>query len=442
MATEKLEKSSTYYWSGVTKSGALVKRQKIVAPNQSSAIAALAKEGVTLTKISTGGLSLNMEVGSGEVKFKWAQKAEFSRRMYQMLRAGISLSRTLQSLGEEASDKVSDMCNDLADRVSGGQSLSQALKTYPKAFDEVFVAYVQAGEDSGTLVETMGNLSILMAKRAAMQSKIKAVMAYPKMVGGAILVMVFGILLFLVPSYAKIYDSFGAKLPAPTQALVGLSQNILPFAGDNSKAWVKIPLGPLPFSFNPVALMSIIGIIWGSWVFFRKQTAENENVNLKLAKFRFKMPILGKLNHKSALFRWSSTLSGALSSGVGAARGVELAADAAGSYWFQYLVPDFTAAIRSGKNLSDEMSKHKDLFPANIRTMMATGEETGEIDEMLKSVSQALDEEVDSIVAGLSAQLEVALLIGLGIVVGGLLVVLYLPILQLAATASKGLGAG
>lgn len=434
--------SQTFYWSGIDETGTRVKRQRIMAPTEQAALTALQRGGATPTEIKTAGrVDLNMNIGSGGVKFKWAQKAEFARRLYQMQRSGVPLAKSLATMGEEAPQPIVDMCDRLCEAVTSGIPLYEALGEYPKAFDEVFVAYIKSGEDSGQLVESLQRLSVLMAKRAAMAAKIKGVMAYPKMVGGTIIVLVFGILMFLVPTYAKIYDSFGAKLPLPTLVLVSISQNLLPITGkDSPDAWLAIPIPLLPFAINPVSVLGLVGLMIIGWKVFRKRTADNEDVGVALNKVLFKLPLFGKLVKTSALFRWSSTLAGALAAGVKQTDAVRLAADASGSAWVSSMTPGISQAIQGGMTLSSQLNLEPSLFPPNIRSMVATGEDTGDVSEMLMSVANTLDEDVDSMVEGLSAKIEVALLLVLGLVVGGLLVVLYLPILSLATTAAEGYG--
>lgn len=432
--------SKTYAWSGVQVSTGKRVKSQMVAPSEAAVVTALKREGFQPTSVkpvASGGM--NMNIGPEGVKFKWAQKAEFSRRLYQMLRAGISTSRALESMAKGAKPEVAKMCMEMSEKVSSGVPLSVAMSEHPRAFDEVFCSYVRSGEESGTTTETLGRLSTMMAKRAAMAAKIKGVMAYPKMVGGSILVITMGIIMFLVPSYVKIYDSFGAKLPGPTLALVWLSNHMMPISIKS------VHIGALPF-FAPIPqpfhVISVVLYFVAGWWYFRKRTKGNLEVGRKLDLVKFKMPVLGQLNHKSSLFQWSSTLAGGLESGVPMTRALELAAASSGSDWQKLTAIQFQEAVRSGRTISKAMEDHPDLYPPNVRDMLATGEAVGEAAEMLESVAMSLDEDVDGLVEGLSAKIEVALLLVLGVVVGGLLMVLYLPILQLATTATKGLGVG
>lgn len=377
--------------------------------------------------------------GSG-VKFGFAERANFARRLHQMLKAGIAVPKALAALGEDAPAPVQAMCADLAEKVSAGQSLSAAMANHPRAFDDVFLAYMQAGEESGTLVETTHRLAVMLGKRSSLALKIKGVTQYPKMVSAAILVLVVLIILLLVPRLAAIYAGFNAKLPAPTQALVNFSHDFSPLTLHmgflpGHMFGIKFPL----ISFHPFAYGTIIGyLVLAVWVFLR-QTKDNQEVGVVLDKLRFRMPILGQLNAKMSLYRWSSTLGGALATSVPTTRAIDLAAAAAGSRWQQSIAPHLVDAVRTGRTIGETLGEHPDLFPANVRTMVSTGEQVGELAAMLDNVSNTIDDEVDSIVAGLSAKIEVALLLIMGAAVGGLLIILYLPILNLATAASNGI---
>ena len=354
-------------------------------------------------------------------------------------------------------------------------------------FDEVFRSYIQAGEQSGTLPETMARLAKTVEKRAQMQQKIKGVTAYPKFVGMAIGGIVGGIITFLVPMYGKIYESFGAKLPTPTLVLLTVSNNVSPvtFTKSVPMPWFLAPgntltLGGLLgriFGFigifmffellrvrrgkkrSPIKLfmrillalfltffahsynvntfsttmwVTIIGLYIGVGL-YADAKADDPKIAKKFDSLRFRMPLFGQISMLDALFRWSSTLSGALSSGVSMASALELAAATTGSRWHKLVAKELTTAIRSGKPLSEGLSDNSDLYPASVRAMVATGEQTGDLATMMESVSASIDAETDALVAGLAAKVEVALLLVMGIVVGGLLLVLYLPILNLAS---------
>lgn len=416
----------------------------MAAPNQAAVVRALLRDNwtpldVTPVRKSVLDVDLTAWITGGGVKLTWRERAEFARRLHQMLRAGISMPKSLQAFAEDATKDVAQMCTDLAERVLAGESLSESMARYPRAFDEVTVAYAQSGEESGTLVTTTGRLAQMLANRAAVQSKIRGVTAYPKAVGAAIGALVMGIIMFLVPRYEKIYAGFGSELPAPTQALVWVSEHFLPV----SLAPVEL-FGFSGYLIRPEPLHVLSWVLYAlvGWWVFRYRTKDNDKVGEQLDRIKFRSPVLGKLWALQAMQRWAVTLAGGLASGVPIPRALELAAAASGSRWHASIVPALVERVRSGRSLSSEMVNHKDLYPPSVRTMVSTGEDTGELDEMLDSVSTALESDIDATIAGLSAKIEVALLIALGLVVGGLLIVLYLPILNLTSVASEGLSSG
>lgn len=444
MAAQGTSESVEFFWTGVRADGSKVRNEKIMAASREQVVSALVKEGAYPTKVSSGGgLNLNMTIGGGAAKLNPRKRADFARRMYQMLRAGIPVPKVFESIALEEDDAIADMCRSIAESVSAGSSLSDALAQYPKAFDEVFVAYIDVGEKSGTLLVSLERLTVLLAQRAAMRTKIRGVMAYPVLVGGTILVLTAGILLFLVPRFVDIYASFGADLPGPTLAMVNLSNNLLPITSAGSEsAWAAIPIFLFGWAFNPLAVTSFALYFFLAWKAFRKYTADDQRVNVALDRIKYKLPLMGKLLFKSALFRWSSTLAGSLAAGVQSARALEMAAEASASNWIKSLTPDMVEAVRAGRSISSQMAYSPKVFPTNIRTMIATGESTGDLTTMLDSVTDVLQEDIDALVEGLSAKIEVALLLVLGGVVGGMLMILYLPILNLATTASQGLTGG
>lgn len=435
--------SKQFAYEAVSASGERVKAT-MMAPTTQAVVAALQREGyvpvsVLEQKKSAGDIDLTAWLTGGGVKLKWGARAEFARRLNQMLRAGISVPKALLSLAEDAPKGVSEMCVSMSEKVMSGVPLYEAMREHPRAFDDITVSYIEAGEQAGTLVATTDRLAEMLGKRASLQNKIKGVSAYPKMVGGSIAVIVALIIAFLVPMYAKIYASFNAELPAPTRALVWAADHFSPVGiATFDVGGITFFLPTIyPFNIGSFLLYIVLGVF-----IFRRKMKDNLEVGHKIDRIVYRLPLVGALTHKQSLQRWASTLSGSMATGVTMSRSIELAAGAAGSRWHRYLAPQLQEAVRTGRTISSEVAKHPDLYPPNVRTMMATGEETGELDTMLGSVSDALDSDIDAIVAGLSAKVEVALLLVLGVVVGGLLLVLYMPILQLAMTASKGLGGG
>lgn len=435
--------STLYKWVAVSPSG---KRDKgtMAAPSTQAVVKALEREGwtpLTVTETTQSALDVDITawITGGGVKLNWRARAEFARRLHQMLRAGISMPKTLQALGEDADKAVTEMCNTMAEKVMAGESLAAAMRDHPRAFDDVTISYIEAGEESGTLVETTGRLASMLANRAAVQSKIKGVTAYPKAVGAVIGLLVAGIIIGLVPMYERIYAGFGSELPAPTQALVWVSDHFLPLSFVATELFGFKLVYPKP---EPLHFLSWVIYLLVGWFIFRRKTKDNPAVGERLDRIRFRLPIFGKLNALQSMQRWAITLAGGLASGVAITRALELAAAAAGSMWHRNIVPALVERVRTGRTISSELVNHKDLYPPSVRTMIATGEDTGELDTMLGSVAESLESDIDAQVSSLSAKIEVGLLVILGVVVGSLLVVLYLPILNLTNVATEGMSGG
>lgn len=394
------------------------------ATSESDVITALHRAGYTPLSVKEhsmlrGGLSLQglwAVLNKHEPRFKTQQLSAFTRQLHQMLKAGISISASLNSLAEDQKDEaISEMLHTIAERLTSGSSVSAAFEGFPKAFDHIFLAYMQAAEESGDLVEVTSRLVQIVDKRAEIQRKVKGVTMYPILVGAAVLMMLAAIIMFLVPRYAGIYKSFGAKLPAPTLFLVALSR-----------------------VFPLVAMVIVgLGIAFVAW---NKSQAENFSFGKRFDQVKFRIPIMGKLFHKLVLMRFCNTAGGANLAGVQTHDALELAGKASGSRWVRSVVPDMQDAVRSGRMVSTALVAHPDLFPANMRKMVITGEETGELGPMLASAGRALEDEIDVIIATMAAKLEVALLIFMGVSVGAVLVALYLPILSLTTTVSDGYG--
>jgi type IV pilus assembly protein PilC len=441
MAVKAVDGMKTFKYTAVRTDGVRI-QNKIVAPTAGAVISLLQSEGhipLNVDEVATTGW--NFDIGAmftnRPLKLSAPELAGFARQLHQLLKAGLSVPRALQAVGEDQNPKLAAVCQQMADKTAAGAPLAEVFAEHPSVFDDIFVSYIAAGEQTGELAAATKRLARMLEKRSALNLKIKSVTAYPKMVSIAICLMVVGILLFLVPRYAAMYAQFGSKLPGPTAALVAVSNSLLPVSMHH--------FGMLPFPIPLPKLTSPTLYLAAAWFGLKRwlaATSGNLEIGTRLDRIRFKLPIFGKLTGRMVTYRWSSTLAGALSSGLNMGPALDLAGRAAGSRWHLAVSGPLQDAVRSGRPLSEALADHPDLYPPSIRAMVRTGEGSGELAEMLDSVAGAVDDEIDSIVAGLGAKIEVALLMTMGVVVGGLLVVLYLPILNLATTAGSGLSGG
>lgn len=485
----------TFDYVAASASGARHKG-KMQANSAAAVSAALQADGwmpLSVSEASNVGMNMDLTalLGRSEkaVKLSVGEAATFFRQTAELLRAGVAMTYILQALGEEAPPKIRKICDGLAEGLNAGVPLSEAMLAFPDAFDKVTRAYIASGEASGTLPETMARLAVSMEKKNDLRLKVKAVTAYPKMVGYAIGGIVFAILKFMVPMYEDIYKSFQSGLPAPTRVLVAISKNLTPigmkstfpypfFVADDVE-WGPIGLvGRVFFMlffivgleslrnrrgkdakrsrtimkwaflvfvtvfaggyyFIPAAAVawgSIIGLVFGIKTFIASGDKNAKRARL-VDRIRFRLPVFGGITRLNALFQWATTLGGALASGVPLTRSLILAGETAGSRWHASVAEPLQAAVMAGRPLSEALADYSDLYPATLRAMVTTGEVTGDLPTMFANIAHSAEVEVEVMIAGLSAKVEVVLLIVMGVVVGGLLVSLYLPIINLATAA-------
>jgi type IV pilus assembly protein PilC len=382
-----------------------------------------------LRTTASGGFNLNMNVGKTGLKLKATEVAAFTRGLHQLIKAGISVPMSVEALGKDTDNAaLTEVCQDISARIINGSPISEAFAQHPRTFDEVFCGYLESGERTGTLINATGRLAILTEKRAQLRTKVKAVSTYPILVSIVIGLILSAIITILVPQYANIYAEFNAQLPAPTLLLVKLSHHFLPLT------LLKPYEIPIPNITSPIFWLLVI--IFGLR-FFLKKTANNPEVGMRVDKIRFHLPLAGKLIHYTALYSWVTTLAGALETGVRTTAAVNMASRVSGSRWIKTISPSIEELLQSGVPLSKLLGDYPEIFPANLRTMVATGETSGELTSMLDSAATAISEEIDALVSGLSAKVEVALIMVLGICVGAMLIALYLPIIKLDATVAN-----
>lgn len=419
MASKTDESLNTYQYEAISPSGARLKgsRARMEAYSPEAVRRELTSQGfipIEIKQVSKNNLMATLNGTNKPAKLKTSMMAAFTRSLHELISAGISVPRALQTMAEDAPNAaVSNLCLDMSAKVAAGSSLTEAFAAHPKAFDEVFIAYVSAGERTGSLPDSLSRLAELYERRAKMKVKVMSVAIYPLMISIVIGLMVIGIMLFLVPQFEEVYSSFGAELPGPTQRLIAISK-VMPFV-------VLIGGG------------AVAGLI--TWL--RREVKANSAIGVRWTKLKYRLPVMGKLSKNLAMYRWSTTMSGALEAGLRMGLALELAAAASGSAWLRSLTGKFASAVESGHMLSSLLADEPGLFTPQMRTMISTGEQTGELPKMLDSGADTVNNAIDSKVATMGAQLEVLLLIGMAVVVGGLLIVLYLPILNLSSSIGE-----
>jgi len=355
-----------------------------------------------------GGASLQRELKipglSDRVKLK--DVAVFSRQFATMINSGLSLLRSLYILAEQTESKpLAEIVNQVRMDVEKGASLSQALAKHPKAFNRLYVSMVRAGEVGGALDSVLLRLAETIEKQVVLRRKVKSAMTYPVVVAVLVLVIVTAMLLFVIPMFQNIYKQLGGTLPAPTQFLITIS-NVC------RKFWYLI-----------------FGLEIAAVVFFRRWiNSEEGRKNWDAIKLR--VPIFGKLVRKTALARFSRTLSALVRSGVPILESLDIVADTAGNHVVAEAVRDTQGAVKRGEPLSKKLEDHE-VFPPMVVQMMAVGEETGALDEMLDKIADFYDQEVEATVDALTSLIEPLLIVVMGVCVGGMIISLYLPMFNI-----------
>ncbi|MGH3452701.1 MAG: type II secretion system F family protein [Haloechinothrix sp.] len=337
---------------------------------------------------------------SGRIKVR--DVAVFSRQFSTMINSGLSLLRALSVLADQTENRtLTAVILEVKADVEKGTSLSAALEKHPKAFSQLYVSMVKAGEAGGVLDETLNRLADTLEAQVALRAKIKSAMTYPVVVFSLVLLIVTAMLIFVVPMFQDLYADLGGTLPLPTRVLLGVSAVM-------TKYWY-------------ISLATIVGGVWGFKRWIATDTGRGHFDLIKL-----KLPVFGGLVHKSAISRFSRTLSVLVRTGVPILQAMDIVAETAGNTVVARAVRDVQSSVKEGESLAEPLTHHP-VFPPMVVQMMAVGEETGALDTMLSKVADFYDREVEATVDALTSLIEPLLIVVMGASVGGMLVALYMP---------------
>lgn len=382
----------------------------VEATTEQAAIAALLNRNLLVVSIREK-VGKKGRTSGGKVAL--ADLVIFTRQLATMIDAGLAMVQSLQALAEQTTNKVMrDVIKDVCTRVEGGDSFSEALQKHPNAFNNLYVSMVGAGERGGLLAEILARLALYLENTARLRKKVKSSMMYPTVVT----VVAIGITIFLlvkvIPVFGDIYKDFGAKLPGPTQFLINLS-NVL-------KHYF------LPF------LLAGGGLVYG-WFYFIKTKAGREFWDAR----RIKLPIFGSIAHKICLARFTRTLASLIRSGVPILEVLQIVSQTVGNVVMEKAIQVSATDIERGESISVALGKHP-VFPNMIIRMITAGEQTGKIDSMLERISDYLDEEIETTLSGLTSLIEPILIVFLGVVVGGMVICMFLPIFKMSEIVNPG----
>lgn len=403
MATTKALKTSTFAWEGTDKRGGKVKGE-ISGQNPALVKAQLRKQGINPTKVRQKSSFALLSQGK---KIKPLDIALFTRQMATMMKAGVPLLQSFDIISEGFENpNMRKLVDDLKQEVAAGNSFASALRKQPKYFDDLYCNLVDSGEQSGALETLLDRVATYKEKTEALKAKIKKAMTYPIAVIVVALVVSAILLIKVVPAFESVFSGFGAELPAFTQMVVGLSELL--------REWWIIVL---------IALFLLAFIL-------KEANTRSEKFRDSKDRLLLKIPIMGDILYKSAVARYARTLATTFAAGVPLVEALDSVAGATGNVKFRNAVLQIKNDVSSGTQLNFSM-RSTNVFPTLAVQMTAIGEESGALDEMLSKVASFYEDEVDNMVDNLTSLMEPMIMAVLGILVGGLVIAMYLPIFQL-----------
>ncbi len=394
--------ASFVYVARETASGREI-RSSVEAVTEQAAIAALLNRNMLVVSIQEK-VGRKGKTGGGKVAL--ADLVIFTRQLATMIDAGLAMVQSLQALAEQTTNKVMrDVIKDVCARVEGGDSFSEALQKHPRAFNRLYVCMVAAGEKGGLLAEILARLATYLENAARLRKKVKSAMMYPTVVTVVAILITIFLLVKVVPVFGEIFASFGAKLPTPTQYLIDLSTFVQ--------------------KYILLVLVVMAGTVYG-WFYFIKTPVGRRFWDA----YRIRLPVFGSIAHKICLARFTRTLASLIRSGVPILEVLQIVSQTVGNVVMEKSIKTAALDIERGESISAALGKHP-IFPSMIIRMVTAGEQTGKIDNMLERISDFLDEEIETTLSGLTALIEPILIVFLGVVVGGMVICMFLPIFKM-----------
>jgi type IV pilus assembly protein PilC len=383
------------------------------ALNEDNAVTSLMSRGLMV-------LSLQQKAAATKTRKKtWTVKETdlvlFTRQLSTMVEAGISLVQALTALYDQCDPKrqrnLRHIISDVTTRVQGGETFHESIAKHPRVFDRLFVSMVKAGEHGGLLAEILDRLAGFLEASARLRKKIKSAMTYPVIVICIAMAITTFLIVKVVPIFGEIFKDFGSKLPAPTQFLIDVSDFM---RGE----WYYLLLG-------------IGGIFFGVRTFLRSTRGKQ-----LWDRWKLKLPVFGPLVHKICMSRFARTFAQLIRSGVPILEVLDIVGGASGNHVVETSIGGVSADVEKGDNLSVALSK-KPIFPPMMLRMVAAGEATGKIDTMLEKMADFWDEEIEAMLDALTSLIEPMLIVFLGVIVGGIVIAMFLPIFKLNEVVSQ-----
>ncbi len=394
-------KDFVFEWEGKDKNGKLL-RGEVRAHGEAVVSATLRRQGILITKIRK-----RRNAGGRSIKQK--DIAVFTRQLATMMRAGVPLLQAFDIVGRGSTNaRMTRLLNEIRGDVETGTSLSSAFRKHPLHFDQLYCNLVEAGEAGGILEALLDRLAIYQEKTLAIKAKIKSALMYPVAVMVVAFVVLTVIMLFVIPSFKEVFKSFGADLPAPTLFVIALSEFFV--------NWWYV----------------VFPMLFGGIYFFLQSWKRSTKMQMFMDRLLLKIPVFGELILKSVIARWTRTLSTMFAAGVPLVEALDSVGGASGNAVYVKATEQIQKDVSTGTALTTAMTTAS-VFPTMVLQMASIGEESGALDHMLANCAAFYEEEVDEMVKGLSSLMEPFIIVILGVMIGGIVVAMYLPIFKLGA---------
>ena len=394
-------KELVFEWEGKDKNGKVV-RGELRSGGEAMVSASLRRQGIMVTRVKK-------RRTSGGRAIKQKDIAIFTRQLSTMMRAGVPLLQSFDIVARGSTNpKMTKLLTDIREDVETGTSLSAAFRKHPLYFDALYCNLVEAGEAGGILEALLDRLATYQEKTMAIKNKIKSALVYPVAVLVVAFVVLTVIMIFVIPAFKEVFTSFGGELPAPTQFVIALSEFFVAY-------W-----------------WAIFGLLFGGLYFFFESWKRSEKMQIAMDRFLLKVPVFGDLINKSVIARWTRTLSTMFAAGVPLVEALDSVGGASGNAVYQIATEKIQKDVATGTALTTAMTS-TGVFPVMVLQMASIGEESGSLDHMLAKAAEFYEEEVDEMVKGLSSLMEPFIIVILGVIIGGIVVSMYLPIFKLGA---------
>ena len=401
---------ATYKYIAIDKNGKRIEALHS-AESEKNLVSTLSANQLTIVSITEQ--KKRASIFKKSTKIKSDDLILFSRQLATMVNAGLPLVQGLDTLADQMENpSLKTLIRKLEDDVAGGESFSQALLKHQKVFSEFYVSMIRAGEESGTLDEILNRLATYLENSAKLARKVKSALVYPAVVTVMSILIVMVLILKVVPTFKNIFDAFGGTLPLPTRVLIGTS--------DILKDYFLIVAGILAVAF-----------------FLLRKYVRTEKGRLQFDGLKLRIIIFGSLMKKVALAKFARTLCTLIKSSVPILKALEIVGATSGNKVLEKTLSSVGIGVKEGKTIAEPLSKSR-FFPAMVVKMISVGEKTGALEDMLTKIADFYESEVDAAVDGLTSVIEPVLICFLGIIIGGIVIAMFLPILKMSTLVTEG----